>query len=60
LTVAFGTSQSYYRTLSNECNTLVVVERVGDLIHDEVRMPEEAMDSIVQINADIVLVFLEA
>jgi len=39
---------------------LVVVEGVSNLIHDEVRVPEETMDSIVQINADIVFVFLEA
>lgn len=30
------------------------------MIHDEVRVPEEAVDAVVEINADIVFVFLEA
>jgi hypothetical protein len=39
---------------------LVVIEGVGYLVHDEVGMPEEAVDAVVEIDADIVFVFLEA
>lgn len=40
--------------------TLVIVEGVCDLIHDEVGVSEEAVDAVVEINADVVFVFLEA
>jgi hypothetical protein len=33
---------------------------VGDLVHDEVGMPEKAMDPVVEVNADVVLVLLQA
>lgn len=38
---------------------MVVVEGVGYLVHDEVGMPEEAMNPVVEVNANIVLVFLQ-
>jgi hypothetical protein len=40
--------------------TLVVVERVSNLIHDKVRMSEEAVDPVVEVDTDIILVFLQA
>lgn len=33
---------------------------MGDLVHDEIGMPEEAMNPVVEVDADIVLVFLQA
>lgn len=39
---------------------MVVVEGVCDLVHDEVGVPEEAVDAVVEIYADVVFVFLEA
>lgn len=38
---------------------MTVVERMSDLVHDEVGMPEEAVYSIVKVNANVVLVFLK-
>ena len=40
--------------------TLVVVEGVCDLIHDEVGVPEEAVDAVVEVDADVILVLLQA
>ena len=40
--------------------TLVVVEGVGDLVHYVVRVLEEAQDTVVQLDAHVVPVLLEA
>jgi hypothetical protein len=39
---------------------LVVVERVGDLVHYEVRVLEVAEQAVVDFDADVVLVLLQA
>jgi hypothetical protein len=52
-------SELLSNSIIDQVSTLVVVEGVGDLVHDEVGMPEEAMNAVVKINADIVLVFLK-
>jgi len=41
-------------------DTLVVVEGVGDLIHHVVAVLEKAKHSVVQLNAHIVLILLQA
>jgi hypothetical protein len=56
----FGTSQSCCRILNGRAVTLAVVEGVSNLIHDEVRVTEEAMDPIVKINTNLVFIFLQA
>lgn len=55
-----GTNPNCYRTLHGTHLTLVVVEGVGYLVHDEVGVPEEAVNAVVEVNADIVLVLLQA
>ena len=60
LTITFDTNPNCYRTLSYYAYTLVVIEGVRYLVHDEVGMPEEAVDAVVEIDADIVFIFLKA
>lgn len=57
---ASGTSPNCCRTLSKWTDTLVIVEGVGDLVHNEVGVPEKAMDAVVEVDANIILVLLEA
>lgn len=40
--------------------TLVVVEAVGDLVHDEVAVLEVAEQPVIDLDTDVVLVFLQA
>jgi hypothetical protein len=47
LTVTFDTNPNCYRTLSYYAYTLVVIEGVGYLVHDEVGMSEEAVDAVI-------------
>lgn len=54
----FDTSQSYYRILHSQSVTLVIIERMSNLVHHEGRMPKEAMYSIVEIDTYIVFIFL--
>ena len=58
--VTSGTNRSCYRILHGTQLTLVVVEGVCDLVHDEVGMPEKTMYAVVEVDTNIVLVLLQA
>jgi hypothetical protein len=54
----FDTSQSYYQILHYQSVTLIIIERMGYLVHHKGRMSKEAMYSIVEIDTYIVFIFL--
>ena len=53
------TTTDLYQILYRDKGTLIVVEGMGDLIHNIVRMLEKAKNTIVQLNTHIVSVLLK-
>lgn len=39
---------------------LVVVERVGNLVHDKIRILEKTQNTVIELDADVVSVLLHA
>ncbi len=39
---------------------MIVVKRVGDLVHNVVRMLEEAKNTVIQLDAHVISVLLQA
>jgi len=57
--IVFGTTINLYRILYCEVSTLIIVERMCDLIHNIIGAFEKTQNTVIQLDTHIVSIFLQ-